>query len=662
MLRLSLVTRLSILQRIAGGFALVLLLSVVSATLTLRGVSGIKEKAAEASQGTEMALAADRFDRAVNEARRGAINYLRTESGATLLDLRQGLKQLTEEASRAASSSAEEVPALVAQYGAAAEAVVAAIDRRKANMAAVMSHGIRMSNAGYAVADSIAGRGEPARAAFRMDRALQTALAALTRFSQTHNPTDSESATAELGRYDRERAVLATADGAGLIAASLKTIDTLRSPFNQAFEGVLKSSGEIDAAYETLRQRGGELVALSTKMNERAAESQKTTMTAMIDGVDYMRSMVLVASGAALAVGIGFAWAVGRGISRPVRRMTEVMKRLAGGDSKAEIPDTDRGDEIGAMAQAVQVFKDSIGEAERLHREQEQAKAQAEQAQRETLHRLAETFEQQVGGIVDRVAKAASAMEGTAQAVSETIAQSTRQSTAAAGAASQASSNIQTVATAAEQLSASVNEIGRQVGQSSTIAREAVEQASRTDNTVKGLSSTAQKIGEVVDLIKTIAGQTNLLALNATIEAARAGEAGKGFAVVASEVKSLAGQTAKATEEIAAQIAAIQSATGETVAAIEAIGGTIGRISGIAAGIASAVEEQSAATREIAGSVQQAAQGTIEVSHNISGVAQAADEVRAGADHVQSAASSLSQESVALKRQVDTFLAGIRAA
>ncbi|HTO82613.1 MAG TPA: HAMP domain-containing methyl-accepting chemotaxis protein, partial [Methylomirabilota bacterium] len=416
------------------------------------------------------------------------------------------------------------------------------------------------------------------------------------------------------------------------------------------------------ATYAQVRQAGDELVTLGIKMNEVAVQAQQTTMSTMSMAVESVRNLVLLTSGAALLVGVAFAWVVGLGISRPVQRMTQTMKRLAGGDTAVVVPDTGRKDEIGHMAEAVQVFKDSIVEAERLRSEQGRAKALAEAEQKQTLKRLAEAFEKDVGSIVDRVATAASEMEGTAKAMATTVEQSTHQSDAAVGAASEASTNLQTVASAAEELSASVNEIGRQVGQSSTIAHDAVQQAERTNTTVEGLANAAQKIGEVVVLIKTIAGQTNLLALNATIEAARAGEAGKGFAVVASEVKSLANQTAKATEEIANQINSIQGVTQETVAAIKAIGGTIGQISGIATGIASAVEEQGTATRAIAGSVQQAAQGTVVVSNNISGVAQAATEVRAGAGRVQSAASDLSQQSVLLKRQVDTFLVGIRAA
>ncbi len=274
---------------------------------------------------------------------------------------------------------------------------------------------------------------------------------------------------------------------------------------------------------------------------------------------------------------------------------------------------------------------------------------------------LADNFETNIKGIVESVSSSATEMQGSAQSLSSTAEETSRQSTAVAAASEEASTNVQTVASAAEELSKSVEEVGRQVGQSNKIAEGAVEEAQRTNEKFQGLAEAASKIGEVVNLINDIASQTNLLALNATIEAARAGEAGKGFAVVASEVKSLANQTAKATEEIAAQIGAIQAATTDAVSAIQGIGSTIGEISEIASAISGAVDQQSSATREIATNVQQAASGTQEVSQNISGVTQAASETGEAASQVLGAADELSKQSELLRDQVDSFLVEIRA-
>ncbi|HLB79979.1 MAG TPA: globin-coupled sensor protein [Dongiaceae bacterium] len=278
------------------------------------------------------------------------------------------------------------------------------------------------------------------------------------------------------------------------------------------------------------------------------------------------------------------------------------------------------------------------------------------------LNELAKNFEGSVKGIVDTVSSAATELQSSAQSMSATAEETSRQSTAVAAASEEASTNVQTVASATEELSASVAEISRQVTQSTQIAAKAVADAQATNRTVENLDAAAKKIGEVVQLISDIASQTNLLALNATIEAARAGEAGKGFAVVASEVKSLANQTARATEDIGAQIRAIQSEVGQSVTAIKGIGATIQEISEISTAIATAVEEQGAATQEIARNVQQAAAGTQEVSTNITGVTQAAGETGQAAGQVLSAAEELGRQSNVLQKQVDQFIASIRAA
>src|SRR4051795_4201500 len=350
---------------------------------------------------------------------------------------------------------------------------------------------------------------------------------------------------------------------------------------------------------------------------------------------------------------LGASFVIGRSVTRPLAKITALTERLASGDSAFDVPHTDRRDEIGGLAKALAVFKDNASAVGRMHAEQQETKQKADEEKRKTMTDLAGKFEANVQAVVRDVFNEARAMQQAAQGMSEIADKATDRASFVATACQQASSNVQTVASAAAQLSSSITEISQRVAQAATVADKAAADGQRTNDTVQGLAAAAHKIGEVIDLINQIASQTNLLALNATIEAARAGEAGKGFAVVASEVKSLASQTAKATDEIGAQISAIQAETNDVVAAIQAISATVHEINNISATIAAAVEEQNATTGEIARNAEQAVGGSREVSLNITSVSQRAADTGRVSHDIVNAAVELAKQSDALRLGVD---------
>lgn len=460
-------------------------------------------------------------------------------------------------------------------------------------------------------------------------------------------------------------------------------------------ELTVKNQGE-----EVLKKMRGLSVKINELVNGIVAENQAQTDQfgdVAKKSIQRGQLFLMVIASISLVAACLIAWLyVGRNLVDRLTALAAVTRRIADGESELQVP-VRGNDELTAMAQAVRVFRDNAIEKEKLEktqREAEQREAEAqkqreaearerlekereaeikadaerreaeqrsEEEKRETLRQLADAFEANVLGVVDAVGTASSEMQETAKSMSATAEETSTQAGAVASASEIASSNVTMVSSAAEELSASIAEIKRQVTESSNVAARAVDEAAKTNETVQTLADAAQKIGDVVDLINDIASQTNLLALNATIEAARAGEAGKGFAVVASEVKSLATQTAKATEEIANQVASMQGTTNKAVEAIDLIGTTIGDVNTIATSVTAAIEQQGSATQEIARNVQEAATGTQEVSANIGNVTQAAGETGAAARQVLDASEDLSRQSEQLREQVDSFLRQVRA-
>jgi len=426
-------------------------------------------------------------------------------------------------------------------------------------------------------------------------------------------------------------------------------------------------AGQRDKAAAMMREQINPMLDQAGKLNIAIRSDMEKSIDTGSDALSDVTSstirtvMVVMALGMLAGIAIALACTV-FGITRPLHALVACMGVLAQGKYDVTVPGAGRKDEVGVMAEAVEIFRRNGEEVERLRADQAEQEQRALARRKAEMHKLADDFQAAVGQIVSTVSANSSQLEAAAGTLTKTAEVTQQLSGTVAAASEQASANVQSVASATEEMTSSVNEISRQVQESSRIATDAVKQAQATDARINALSHAAGRIGDVVKLITAIAEQTNLLALNATIEAARAGEAGRGFAVVASEVKQLASQTAKATDEISTQIAGMQTATQESVAAIKEIGGTIGRISEIASTIAAAVEEQGAATQEIARNVAEAAKGTQQVASNITDVNRGASETGSASAQVLSSAQSLSHESNHLRSEVDRFLMTVRAA
>ncbi|MCJ2032604.1 methyl-accepting chemotaxis protein [Methylobacterium sp. J-043] len=516
--------------------------------------------------------------------------------------------------------------------------------------------------------------------AARVITALQTALAIDEAVISEKNiilETDASILSAQRERFEEARTrafaeadhLIALADTDArrtMLIAVRATISDFFTTVERSIAFGLKNQKEVAAkvsSEEVRPVRTKAIEAIRKRIAANISDLEDAKRKAADVGTSAALALTVIAvAGLLLAFGLlGVIMIVG--VVRPIGRLVRVLQRMAGGEIETEIAEARRGDEIGAVARAVEAIKALVA---RKAAEQAELKRVADEAaaieRRRTMIELADGFERAVGGVVGMVSSSATELQATAQQMTATATETASQSTTVAAAAEEAASNVGTVAAAAEELGASVHEIGRQVGTSAEMANRAVGEADHSAVLIHDLSQAAARIGDVVNLIASIASQTNLLALNATIEAARAGEAGRGFAVVASEVKELAAQTSRATEEISGQIAQIQGATGQAVTAIGGITGRIREINAVAATIAAAVEEQGAATQEIVRNVSQAAVGAGEVTSNIAGVAQASEETGAAATQVLASASELSRQSEHLRAEVAHFLATVRAA
>jgi methyl-accepting chemotaxis protein len=490
-----------------------------------------------------------------------------------------------------------------------------------------------------------------------------------------------EAALAEFGRransmtYDKGAGYLfgTSFDGITVLAPDPKQVGTNRMEVvtngrklsRELMDGV-QAKGEILLTYEYVKpgtekpiRKIGYAVAVPGFNMYIGTGAYLDDLDAKLQPIVWLLGMAILGIG---LISGSIAWMIGRSISRPLGQLGDRMQALANGELKSEIPGIGRGDEVGKMAATVQIFKDNALRIRGLEEAEAATQERTAAERRAAMENIASDFERSVTGIVRSVSTAAAGMQTTAQSMTATASDASARAATVGAASESASNNVGTVAAAAEELSSSVAEISRQVNRSSQIASKAVGDAERTNATVQALSTGAEKIGEVVKLIHSIAAQTNLLALNATIEAARAGESGRGFAVVASEVKALANQTAKATEEISAQVAAMQASTSDAVVSIGGITETIAQMSEITVSISTAIDQQGDATREIARNIQSVATGSSEISAHIGGVTSAASATGKAASDVLSNARELDNQSGKLRTAVDEFLTKVRAA
>jgi methyl-accepting chemotaxis protein len=490
-----------------------------------------------------------------------------------------------------------------------------------------------------------------------------------------------EAALAEFGRrgnsmtFDKGDGYLfgSTMEGVTVLSPDAKTIGVNRidavtngRPIGREWRDNVAAKGEHIMFYEYKRPGQEQLLRKVAYAVAIPGWNMYVGTGAYLDDLDAkLKPVIWMLALATLLIGAiagGVAWLIGRSISRPLGLLGARMRALADGKLEGDIPGIERGDEVGAMAATVQIFKDNALRIRGLEQVETQSQERAAAERRASMESIASDFERSVNGIVRSVSTAAAGMQTTAQSMTATASDASARAATVGAASESASNNVGTVAAAAEELSSSVAEISRQVTRSSEIASKAVGDAERTNATVGALSTGAEKIGEVVKLIHSIAAQTNLLALNATIEAARAGESGRGFAVVASEVKALANQTAKATEEISAQVAAMQASTSDAVQSIGGITETIAQMSEITVSISTAIEQQGDATREIARNIQSVAAGSSEISTHIGGVTTAAAATGTAATDVLKNARELDNQSGMLRTAVDEFMTKLRAA
>ncbi len=656
-------SRIRIKGRLYAGFLVVLALLAVVAGASYWVFTSVSGQFKDFSASASTAVLSVQLDRQVLAFDKHVNDYIRAPSDEAFSSVQQERLLLEERIahlrSAVAGTSLDKNVSVIADafeaYGASLEPALALVAKRVdliTNQLNPLAGTIVKQAAEIREAAVDAGDVRTAAMAGKLAQSMLEAQRAVDDYLLTRSEESFALVWEKLFEVDEAMAELPEGSADGVAEAYY--------PYQDALNELSGTIGEIWAVMETLDEQGAIISDQSDSVKTGALNAETRIQEDTSSQLSGASSLVVALTLASLVIGVAAAFIIGRGIVNPITAMTDAMQRLAQGDKAITVPATDRHDEIGDMASAVQVFKDNAIEMEHLDAERAEAEARAADARREAMLRLADDLESSVSDIIRGISASAHTMQSAAEAMSATAEDTTRQATTVATNTQEANANVEVVASASEELSASIREITGQVAQSASIAAEAVDEAQRANGRVNGLLEATGRIGEVVSLITDIAEQTNLLALNATIEAARAGDAGKGFAVVANEVKNLASQTGRATDEIGQQIAAVQSATEDAVSAIESIARVIDRMNEISSAIASAVEEQGAATQEIARNTQEAALGTQRVSDTIGEVTMAANETGTAASQVLENANGLLGQADDLNEAIGRFLNHIR--
>ncbi|HML07556.1 MAG TPA: HAMP domain-containing methyl-accepting chemotaxis protein [Xanthobacteraceae bacterium] len=666
--------RLSILQRIFGGMGIILLLLIALSLYSWRTITAVYDKAGYVDANVTEAAAVTQFAARVGEMRAQVTQYALSERDGDLQAAQRALDRLDNEIqsvmdayARTGSDNAivDELRQLADRYRNSVTATINAINARRASATQLTQAATELNTTIAAIVEALAHDGNNAGAsddAIRLMEAFHGGNESATRLLSSRNPADSDTARVNLQAMNRAvQALQARGIDNRRVQRFLQAIAEPFERYQTAVDGLIAATERFLRIAAERNDATAALIDAADQIRFAATEAQLGTVSGMMIAVESARRLEYFASALAIVFGLVLAFVIGRGIARPIQQITAVMRKLADGTIDVSIPHVGRRDEIGAMAEAVRVFKDNKIEADRLTDENESERRNKEQRAK-SLEGLNWRFEATASALTSTLASAAAGLKQSAEAMFATTEQAGQRSVTVKAAAQQASANVGTVAQAAEELSSSIDAIGDNATRSSALSVETAEGAQRTNQAVQDLAENVQEIERVISLIKQIAQQTNLLALNATIEAARAGQAGRGFAVVAGEVKSLAGQTAGATEAIEAQISGIQTVTANVVSAIHGMVAKIGQMNVIAGSVATAVEQQRIATRTIAQNAHQALASAVEVVHAIAVVEDASAATKNEANQVLDAASQLSRQSDDLHVEFNKFIAGVRAA